>query len=77
MALRLICSLPESGVPGTPRGLFYYDTPEGHAQARQFAQEQDKPGFGVFECANPVREDLDPQEIFASIVKDHFARRQP
>ena len=52
MTLRLICALPEPGCTGAPRGLFYEDTPEGRERAQEFAKQQDRPGWGVFECAS-------------------------
>ena len=75
MSLRLICALPNPGCPGAPRGLFYRDTPEGRAQAQAFAKQEDRPGWGVFDCLNPIRDDIDPQRAFEQILKDNgFSR---
>ena len=51
---RLIVALPEApGCTGCPRGLFYDDTPDGHARAKEFADRENAAGFGIFECLNP------------------------
>jgi hypothetical protein len=63
--MKLICALPNPGTPGFPRGLLYPDTPEGHAKAQQFAREQDRPGWGVFELANNLHEDADYDDFVA------------
>jgi hypothetical protein len=57
--VRLICALPNPGCVGAPRGFFYADTPEGRKQAETFAKEQDRPGWGVFECIGKFHDDAD------------------
>lgn len=69
MALMLICALPDPGRSGVPRGLFYRDTPEGRASAAAFAKEEARPGWGVFQCLNPLREDVEEGELFASVLE--------
>jgi hypothetical protein len=71
MSLRLICALPNPGCPGAPRGLFYQDTPEGNARADEFARQQDRPGWGVFRCLNPLRDDVDPQHVFERVLEEN------
>jgi hypothetical protein len=66
--LKLICALPNPGEPGAPRGLFYHDPPEGQEMAADFARAEDRPGWSVFDMPNPVREDVDEQALFASIL---------
>jgi hypothetical protein len=66
--LKLICALPEPGVCGVPRGLFYYaGTDEGERAAEEFARKEDRPGWGVFDLHNPVREAS--LETFAEILR--------
>jgi hypothetical protein len=50
VALHLVVALPNPGSDGVPRGLFYPDTPEGHQRAEKFAQQENRPGWGVFDC---------------------------
>jgi hypothetical protein len=77
MPLRLICAVPEPGCPGAPRGLFYEDTPEGRARAKQFAEQQDRPGWGVFEMLNGLRDDIvDHQAAFADILERNGFRKK-
>ena len=40
MALRLICAIPNPGCPGTPRGLFFRNTPDGERLAAEFAKRK-------------------------------------
>ena len=63
--LRLICAVPNPGEPGFPRSLLYPDTPEGHAQAETFAQEQNRPGYGVFECIGRLRGDATLADVIS------------
>ena len=57
---KLICALPDPGSRGSPRGLFYDpDTVEGQRLADEFARKEDRPGWGVFDLLNPVRDDAD------------------
>ena len=53
---RLIVALPNPGEPGSPRGLFYQQTPDGRAKALEFSQREDRPGWGVFECVSSFTE---------------------
>jgi hypothetical protein len=76
MALLLICALPNPGCAGAPRGLFYHDTPEGRASAAVFAEQESRPGWGVFECPNPMREDVEEGELFASVLAANGWGRQ-
>jgi hypothetical protein len=67
--VRLICALPDPGCPGAPRGLFYEDTPAGEKLAAEFSKQQDRPGWGVFYCPNPFRDDCDLQQVFEDVVQ--------
>jgi hypothetical protein len=73
MKLRLVCALPDPGCPGAPRGLFFEDTPEGYKRAEEFARNEDRPGWGVFECPNPVRDAS--METFNAILEANGWRR--
>jgi hypothetical protein len=53
---RHICSLPNPGILGTPHELFYPDTPEGHARAEEFAQRENRPGRGVYDCIGKLKD---------------------
>ena len=75
MTLRLICALPEPGCAGAPRGLFYEDTPEGRERADEFAKQQDRPGWGVFECLNGLCGDIDHTQAFGDILELNGFRR--
>jgi hypothetical protein len=74
MSLRLMCALPNPGCAGAPRGLFYPDTPEGNARADEFAKQEDRPGWGVFRCLNPLRDDGDLQQIFERVLEENGFR---
>lgn len=76
MALRLICAIPNPGCSGTPRGLFFQNTPEGEKLAAEFAQREDRPGWGVFETPNSFRDDAGTLETFNSLLKDHGLSRE-
>ena len=55
--LRYICSLPNHGVTGAPRELFYTDDEAGHTKADAFIQREDKqPGRGVYYCIGKLRD---------------------
>jgi len=41
--------------------MFYPDTPEGRKRAEEFSKEQDRPGWGVFDCPNLFRDDADDE----------------
>jgi hypothetical protein len=56
--LRYICSLPNPGVKGAPRELFYTDDEAGHAKADAFVLREDKqPGRGIYYCIGKLRDD--------------------
>jgi hypothetical protein len=66
--VKLIVALPEGpGCSGSPRGLFYANTPEGKKQAEEFARTEDRPGWGVFECVGSFRDDAD-EHTFAAVL---------
>ena len=55
--LRYICSLPNHGVTGAPRELFYTDDDAGQTKADAFIQREDKqPGRGVYYCIGKLRD---------------------
>lgn len=53
-----ICSLPNPGIEGAPRELFYADDEAGHAAADAFIQREDKqPGRrGLYYCIGKLRD---------------------
>ena len=59
--VKLVCALPNPGCPGAPQGMFYPDTPEGRKHAEEFGKEQDRPGWGVFDCPNLFHDDADDE----------------
>jgi hypothetical protein len=75
MTLRLICALPNPGCPGAPRGMFYADTPEGRERAQEFAKQQDRPGWGVFESICSFKDHADLQETFEWVLEQNGIRR--
>lgn len=72
---KLICAVPEPGCAGTPRGLFYSDTPEGNEQAAEFARTADRPGWGVFECVGGFHDDNADLETFTEVLRRNGWRR--
>jgi hypothetical protein len=74
MAMRLICALPNPGCPGAPRGLFYPDTPEGKKHAQEFAAQEDRPGWGVFESMLTFSDDAG-METFNWILESNGVTR--
>jgi hypothetical protein len=56
MALRYVCSLPNPGTPGVPHELFYSDDEEGRKRAEIFAQRENKPGRGVYDCISTLKD---------------------
>jgi hypothetical protein len=48
--LRYICSLPNPGIAGKAHEVFYSDDDVGRARAEKFAQLENKPGRGVYDC---------------------------
>jgi hypothetical protein len=68
--VKLIVALPEGPAgwrSGSPRGLFYADTPEGNQQAAEFARTEDRPGWGVFECVGSFPDNAN-EETFAAVL---------
>jgi hypothetical protein len=63
----LIVALPNPGQPGSPRGLFFQRTAEGHARAEEFARREDRPGWGVFETLHSFKEAS--WEVFEEVVQ--------
>jgi RecA-family ATPase len=55
--LRYICSLPNPGTSGIPHEVFYADDEAGRERAEKFAQLQNKPGRGVYDCIGTLRAD--------------------
>jgi hypothetical protein len=49
--------------------MFYPDTPAGEKLAAEFSKQQDRPGWGVFYCPNPFRDDCDLQQVFEDVVQ--------
>jgi hypothetical protein len=70
MSLRLICALPNPGCPGAPRGLFFADDDTGRARAREFAQREDRPGWGVFESLAVFKDTAD-MDTFSWVLKQN------
>ena len=56
MTLRYVCSLPNRGVKGTPRELFYPDDAAGRGRAELFARHENKPGRGVYDCIGMLQD---------------------
>jgi hypothetical protein len=53
-----VCSLPNSGVGGKPRELFYPDDEAGHRRAQEFTErENGQPGRGVYYCIGTLHDD--------------------
>jgi len=50
--MQYVCSLPNPGVSGAPHECFTDDP----AKAEAFARREDRPGRGVFDCVNPLRD---------------------
>jgi len=48
--------------------MFYPDTAEGKKRAAEFAKHQDRPGWGVFYCPNPFKDDADLQSTFNAVL---------
>ena len=46
----------EPGHPGNTARAFYPDTPEGHARAEEFAQRENRPGRGVYDCIGKLKD---------------------
>ena len=74
MALRLICALPNPGSPGAPRALFYPDTAEGKERAAEFARQEDRPGWGVFQSMLTFPDDAGPETFDQILARNGIAR---
>ena len=70
MSLRLVCALPSPGCYGTPRGLFYEDTPAGKEMAKDFRRREGRPGWDLLECPNTFRDDVNHEQLFNELVED-------
>jgi RecA-family ATPase len=68
---RHICSLPNPGIQGAPRELFYPDTPEGHARAEEFAQRENRPGRGVYDCIGKLKDGAHSRSKETVVELDH------
>jgi hypothetical protein len=69
--LRLICALPNPGCSGAPRGLFYPETPEGKTSAAEFAQQENRPGWGVFRSICKFKDTADLEEAFQWVLEQN------
>jgi RecA-family ATPase len=56
MAQRYVCSLPNPGTEGKVHEVFYADDNVGRARAEKFAQLENKPGRGVYDCIGTLRD---------------------
>jgi hypothetical protein len=54
--LRYVCSLPNPGTKGVVREFFYPDDTEGRVRAEEFAQRENKPGRGVYDCIGVLQD---------------------
>jgi hypothetical protein len=75
--VKLIVALPEGPTgwrDGSPRGLFYADTPEGNKRAEEFARTQDRPGWGVFQCAGSFPDDADEGTLAAVLAANGWGK---
>jgi len=54
MTLRYVCSLPIG--EGSPRHCFHSDAEAGHARAELFAQQENRPGRGVYDCIGVLKD---------------------
>ena len=75
MALRLICAIPDPGCPGIPHGVFFQNTPEGEKLAAEFAQREDRPGWGVFETPNSFKDTAGTLETFNALLENLTGER--
>jgi hypothetical protein len=75
MSLKLICAMPNPGCPGAPRGLFYDpDTVEGRVQAEEFAEQQNRAGYGVFDSIARFKDTAD-ERTFAWVLEQNGWRK--
>jgi hypothetical protein len=75
MALRLIVALPNPGCDGAPRGLFYPVTAEGLQRAEEFARQEDRPGWGVFQSMLTFGDDAGPETFDWILERNGIGRR--
>jgi RecA-family ATPase len=69
MLFRCIAAIPNSG--GKCIEHFYEDTAAGHASAEHFARQYDKPGWGVYDCVSPLRDQRRTKDTVALIEGLH------
>jgi RecA-family ATPase len=69
--LRYICSLPNPGTAGIPHEVFYSDDDIGRARAEKFAQLENKPGRGVYDCIGVLQEGAKSRRIETIAELDH------
>ena len=60
---RYICSIPNAGLEGPIRELFYSDDAAGYAQAEEFARREDQPGRSVYDAVNLFHDDATSRRI--------------
>jgi hypothetical protein len=60
---RYICSIPNTGLDGPIRELFYSDDVVGYAQAEEFARREDRPGRSVYDAVNLFHDDATSRRI--------------
>jgi hypothetical protein len=70
--LRYVCSLPNPGVAGRPRGLFYPDDGAGHALAEAWAQRENGAGRGVYDCVGLFKEGETVRRIVTAVALDRL-----
>jgi hypothetical protein len=56
MAQLYICSLPNPGTAGVPHECFYSDDDAGRERARLFAERENRPGRGVYDCIGKLKD---------------------
>jgi hypothetical protein len=69
MLFRCVAAIPNSG--GKCIEHFYEDNAAGRASAEAFAREYDKPGWGVYDCVSPLREQRRTKDNVAQIEGLH------
>ena len=66
----LIVALPSPGCTGAPRGQFYPNTESGRAAAEQFAKENRRHGFGVFESGYTFADADVNMSTFNAVIRE-------
>jgi hypothetical protein len=66
----LVVALPSPGCPGAPRGQFYPNNEFGRACAEKFAQENRRPGFGVFESGYTFADADVNMSTFNAVIRE-------